>query len=277
VARRRWRATSYDSPPQSAGGRVEFSGPVIAYAGGGSNGVQNELLALLVALLGAAVVFSAWAWIGRRRLMTERAELDRSLEERTADIESLRLQLQRLSLEDPLTAVANHEHLFGFLEKEWRRARREGLPVSLIFVDLDEFRAFNRQYGRQAGDECLKQVSRVLGRVVGRPGDLVARYQRDEFGIVLAATDTDGARGVAERVRLGIEGLQIPAAPEAPAPVVTASVAVTTAVPARESIWEDLDLIKAARYAMREAQAGGGNRVRRAGLGPTGQPELLER
>jgi diguanylate cyclase (GGDEF)-like protein len=239
--------------------------------------VPNEFLALLTALLAGAIVFGAWAWMGRRRLMAERTSLDQALEARTTDVESLKLQLQRLSLEDPLTAVANHEHLFGFLEKEWRRARREGLPVSLIFVDLDEFRAFNRQYGRQAGDDCLKQVGRVLGRIVGRPGDLVARYQRDEFGVVLAATDVDGARGIAERVRLGIEGLQVPAAAEAPAPVVTASVAVATAVPARESTWEDLDLIKAARHALHEAQAAGGNRVRRAGIGPTGQPELMER
>jgi diguanylate cyclase (GGDEF)-like protein len=239
--------------------------------------VQPEIVALMVALLAGALVFGAWAATGRRRLAERNAELERTLAERTEDLDSLRLQVQRLSLQDPLTGVATHEQLFEHLEREWRRAKREGIPVSLVLVDLDGFQAFNDQYGREAGDECLKQVGRAIGRLVGRPGDLVARYQGDEFGILLAATGVDGARSVAERIRLGIEGLQIPAATGAPAPVVTASLAVTTAASFRDSEWEDLDLFKTARQALREAQTGGGNRVRRSSMSPTGRGESLLR
>ncbi len=116
-----------------------------------------------------------------------------------------------------------------------------------------------------------------LADIVGRPGDLAARYHRDEFALVLASTDGPGAFNIAERIRLSIEELQFPAANDAPAPVVTASVATATAVPQRESAWEELDLIKAARHALREARATGGNRVLRANLGMAGPPELVRR
>jgi len=227
------------------------------------------------ALIGALSTFGVWAYFSRRRIEVRAADLVKTLETRTTELESARLQLQRLSSEDPLTAVANHEQFLEFLEREWRRARRDGLPLSLIFVDVDHFRAYNRQFGRKAGDDVLKQVGRCLAAVVGRPGDLVARYHRDEFALVLASTDGPGSFKISEQVRSAIHDLKLPAAKEAPDGFVTASVATSTAVPQRESAWEELDLIKAARHALREARAGGGNRVLRANLGLTGPPELV--
>lgn len=231
--------------------------------------------AIAAALIGALSTFSVWAYISRRRLDVRAANLGKALELRTTELESAQLQLQRLSTEDPLTAVANHEQFLEFLEREWRRARRDGLPLSLIFVDVDNFRAYNRQFGRKAGDEVLKQVGRCLAAVVGRPGDLVARYHRDEFALVLASTDGPGSFKISEQVRAAIHELRLPTAKEAPGDFVTASVATSTAVPQRESAWEELDLIKAARHALREARASGGNRVLRANLGLTGPPELV--
>jgi diguanylate cyclase (GGDEF)-like protein len=235
----------------------------------------QEWLPVGAALVGALAAFGIWAYASRQKLYARSAELEKALEARTTELESARIQLQRLSTEDPLTAVANHEQFLEFLEREWRRARRDGLPLTLIFIDIDHFRAYNRQFGRKSGDEVLKQVGRSLGAVVGRPGDLVARYHRDEFALVLASTDGPGAFNISERLRQSIEELQIPSAKDAPAQVVTASVATATAVPQRESAWEELDLIKAARHALREARATGGNRVLRANLGLAGPPELV--
>ena len=195
---------------------------------------------LAAVLIGVLSTFGIWVYVSRRRLDVRTADLEKALELRTTELESARLHLQRLSTEDPLTAVANHEQFLEFLEREWRRARRDGLPLSLIFVDLDHFRAFNRQFGRKAGDEALKQVGRCLATVVGRPGDLVARYHRDEFALVLASTDGPGAFKISEQVRSAIGNLQIPAAKEALSAFVTASVATSTAVPQRESAWEEL-------------------------------------
>lgn len=232
---------------------------------------------LAAALIGALSTFGVWAYFSRRRLAVRAAEIEQALELRTTELESAHLQLQRLSTDDALTAVANHEQFLEFLEREWRRARRDGLPLSLIFVDVDHFRSYNRQFGRKAGDEILKQVGRCLAELVGRPGDLVARYHRDEFALVLASTDGPGAFKISEEVRAAICALQLPAAKDAPGEAVTASVATATAVPQRESAWEELDLIKAARHALREAQASGGNRVLRANLGLAGPPELVTR
>jgi diguanylate cyclase (GGDEF)-like protein len=227
------------------------------------------------ALIGALFTFSGWAYLSRRGLEARLGELGRALEQRTTELESAQLQLQRLSTEDPLTAVANHEQFLDFLEREWRRSRRDGLPLSLIFIDIDHFRAYNRQFGRKAGDDVLKQVGRCLAALVGRPGDLVARYHRDEFALVLASTDGPGSFKISEQVRAAVAALKVPAAKDAPEAFVTVSVATSTAVPQRESAWEELDLIKAARHALREARSGGGNRVQRANLGLTGPPELV--
>ncbi len=158
-----------------------------------------------------------WAYVEPAPPVPRRAaELERTLEVRTTELESARIQLQRLSTEDPLTAVANHEQFLEFLEREWRRARRDGLPLTLIFIDIDHFRAYNREFGRKAGDDVLKNVGRALAAVVGRPGDLVARYHRDEFALVLASTDGPGAFNISEHVRQCIEQLQIPSAKDAP-------------------------------------------------------------
>lgn len=238
---------------------------------------MQEWLPVIAALIGAMATLAGWAIISRQRIVARALVLERTLETRTTELESARIQLQRLSTEDPLTAVANHEQFLEFLEREWRRARRDGAPLTLIFVDIDHFRAYNREFGRRAGDEVLKQVGRSLAAVVGRPGDLVARYHRDEFALVLASTDSPGGFNISEHVRRCIEQLQLPSAKDAPAGVVTASVATATAVPQRESAWEELDLIKAARHALREARATGGNRVLRANLGMAGPPELVMR
>jgi two-component system, chemotaxis family, response regulator WspR len=240
-------------------------------------GRVQEWLPLIAALIGALATFGIWAYASRHRLTRRAAELERDLETRTTELESARIQLQRLSTEDSLTAIANHEQFLEFLEREWRRARRDGLPLTVIFIDLDHFRAYNRQFGRKAGDDVLKDVSRVMTSIVGRPGDLVARYHRDEFAMVLASTDGQGAFNIADRLRQSIEDLQVPSAADAPTTVVTCSVATATAVPQRESAWEELDLIKAARHALREARATGGNRVLRANLGTAGPPELVRR
>ncbi len=234
-------------------------------------------LLVVAALVGALVTYGVWASLSRRKLRARVVELEKALESRITDLESARLQLQRLSTEDPLTAVANHEQFLEFLEREWRRARRDGLPLSLIFVDVDHFRSYNRQYGRKSGDDVLKQVGRALAGVVGRPGDLVARYHRDEFAIVLASTDGPGAYNISEQIRQVVQDLQLPAAKDASLGTVTASVATATAIPQRESAWEELDLIKAARHALREARAAGGNCVLRANLGMAGPPELVGR
>jgi two-component system chemotaxis family response regulator WspR len=203
-------------------------------------GVAAAVVALAVAVCG-------WLVGQVTHLRSRLKEVLSALEARTTDLERARLQIQRLSTEDDLTALANHDQLLEFLQREWRRARREASPLSLVVADVDDFRAYNRQYGRRAGDECLRE--------------LVARYHRDQFAVALAATEPPGAHAIAERLRRAVESLGVPAAKSASAAVITVSVGVSTIVPPRDSALEELDLVKAARHALRHARESGGNRV----------------
>lgn len=221
-----------------------------------------------IALAAGLILVGGCLWLGLQigQLRSRLKHVASALEARTTDLERARLQIQRLSTEDDLTTLANHEQLLEFLQREWRRARREQTPISLIVLDVDDFRAYNRQFGRRSGDECLKEIAGALAGIVGRPGDLVARYHRDQFAVALAATESAGAQTIAERMRRAVEALQVPAAKDAASPVVTVSVGVSTIVPPRGSALEELDLIKAARHALRHARETGGNRVSQAGV-----------
>lgn len=221
------------------------------------------LMIVVAVALTAAVIWLGWELKRVHARLTKTTEI---LETRTTELESARLELQRLCTDDGLTALANHEQFLEFVEREWRRSRREKSPVSLVFLDIDHFRSFNRQYGRRAGDECLRQIGRALEGLAGRAGDLIARYHRDEFAVVLSGTDSAGALRVANRIREAVEALHVPAARDAQHEVLTVSVSVASAVPDRQSEWEELDLIKAARHALREARGAGGNRVLTATL-----------
>ncbi len=82
--------------------------------------------------------------------------------------------LRRASAIDGLTGLANRRHFDEVVDREWRRAMREQQPVSLIMLDIDHFKAYNDNYGHQAGDDCLRKVASVLAEAVKRPADLAA-------------------------------------------------------------------------------------------------------
>lgn len=114
------------------------------------------------------------------------------------------LQLRRLTsnlrtqaLSDELTGLANRRHFESTLDREWRRAARNGAPISLLMIDVDHFKAYNDRYGHPAGDACLRRVSNALSRTLRRPCDFVARVGGEEFAALLPETARDGAMHVA--------------------------------------------------------------------------------
>lgn len=166
--------------------------------------------------------------------------------------------LRALSLTDGLTGVSNRRAFDDALINEWRRCGRAQVPVALIMVDIDNFKAFNDEYGHQAGDECLRQVSAAMQRAAARPQDMVARYGGEEFVVLLPHLDTHGAEGVARRLleevaQLGIAHARSPAAPQ-----VTVSLGIASVTP-NERRAPDL-LVKAADALLYEAKATGRNR-----------------
>jgi len=111
---------------------------------------------------------------------------------------------------DALTGVANRRQLLERSDIEVPRAERSGTPLSLLCLDLDHFKRINDEYGHQAGDDVLKRVATDIQGSL-RPTDLLARVGGEEFHILLPDTDLLGASEAAERIRAGIEGLEIPA------------------------------------------------------------------
>jgi diguanylate cyclase (GGDEF)-like protein len=140
---------------------------------------------------------------------------------------------------------------------EWARADRSRQSLSLIILDLDYFKQYNDHYGHLMGDECLKQVARVL-QDRSRRADLVARIGGEEFSVLLSDTDIEGAMLVAETARFHVEGLRLEHA-RSPVGVVTASFGVAAATDLRTQTARDL--MQAADKALYEAKASGRNRV----------------
>ena len=110
------------------------------------------------------------------------------------------LLLQQLLSTDTLTGIANRRRFDDALEREWRRCRRTGTPISLLMIDVDHFKPYNDQFGHQQGDDCLRHVARLLVDGAGRPGDLVARYGGEEFLCMLPDSGMAGALAVANRL-----------------------------------------------------------------------------
>ena len=127
---------------------------------------------------------------------------------------------------DGLTGVYNRRHFDERLAGEWARAMRTGAALSVVLLDVDQFKRYNDRYGHQAGDDCLRRLATALKAGIRRPGDLAARYGGEEFVCLLPDTDRSGALILARQLGAAVQALQIEHADSAVAPVVTVSLGV---------------------------------------------------
>ncbi|POF40643.1 deoxyribonuclease [Pseudomonas laurylsulfativorans] len=165
-------------------------------------------------------------------------------------------ELAQLAATDALTGVANRRSLDQALRHEWFRAQRSGKPLSLLMIDADHFKAFNDRHGHQAGDEALRALAEVINTNVHRTTDLVARYGGEEFSVVLAETDSEGAKQIAEKIREGVQKLPLVDAGEPPMSV---SIGIATWTASSDINLEQL--LFSADKALYQAKDGGRNRV----------------
>jgi diguanylate cyclase (GGDEF)-like protein len=173
-------------------------------------------------------------------------------------------RLRRLVAVDSLTGIPNRRHFDRSLEREVRRTRREGRPLSLIFLDLDEFKRFNDTYGHPRGDAVLRQVAQTLNETFRRGGDVVARYGGEEFAVVLPDVDARRAALYAERLRRRIWRLAIPYGNSSSTDRVTISGGVATIAP-RTKVSAD-QLLRAADQALYRAKCLGRNQIASAAV-----------
>ena len=164
-------------------------------------------------------------------------------------------ELAQLAATDALTGVANRRSLDQALRHEWFRAQRSGRPLSLLMIDADHFKALNDRRGHQAGDEALRALAGVITANVHRTTDLVARYGGEEFSVVLAETDSKGAKQIAEQIRTAVQKLPV----DAGEPPMSVSIGIATWTAASDINLEQL--LFSADKALYQAKEGGRNRV----------------
>jgi diguanylate cyclase (GGDEF)-like protein len=164
---------------------------------------------------------------GGGRVVAYGPEAERSLREVppvVASVSTLRAERDRLHLEartDALTGLPNRRALDEYLDAY------EGRPVSVLFIDLDRFGAYNHRHGDHRGDSVLREVGQVLAHSC-RASDRVFRKGGEEFVAVLPETEADAARTTAERVRSAVEGLGIEHGGAPDVPVVTVTIGLAT-------------------------------------------------
>lgn len=151
--------------------------------------------------------------------ITDRKQMEKALEE-----SNRKLEVQ--SITDSLTEIANRRCFDQTLAKEHARHARSRKELSLIFLDIDFFKRYNDHYGHVKGDECLRQVARVIANCANRPADLAARYGGEEFACILPETDLAGAVAIAEKIRRGVIACAMPHQGSGVAECVTISLGV---------------------------------------------------
>lgn len=205
--------------------------------------------------------------VGRRRYLA--ADASPIYDERgrlAAVVETLRdltdeklaqIALEQLATRDGLTGLANRRCFDDTLHAEWARALRQRQPLSLLMVDVDNFKAYNDANGHLGGDECLKRIATAVASEM-RANDLVARYGGEEFAVILPNQSLKGAASVAERIRTRVEQLQVPNR-QAAAQHVTVSIGAATAIAAPDN--SASELVAIADAALYRAKHMGRNRI----------------
>lgn len=209
-------------------------------------------------------IYAAWmhraVWIGSLMLVFGLAFIGLSIlfSRQLSQRALAEAELQMLARTDGLTGLSNRRTLDEILDGEWRRANRSGTPLSVLFVDIDWFKAYNDTYGHQAGDDALIEVALTIVRCVRRPGGRAARYGGEEFLVVLPDTGPANALIIAERIHAAVSQLDIHHEFGANGRI---SVSVGVASGTTDAFADVAALVKAADEAMYQVKSTGRDKV----------------
>ncbi|PKG93191.1 diguanylate cyclase [Paraglaciecola sp. MB-3u-78] len=187
----------------------------------------------------------------------EITDLAEAFNEFTQTIEIQKQKLEQLSMSDGLTGIANRRALDIRLKHDIKLSVRQKSGVALLLMDLDCFKLYNDNYGHIAGDQCLKDVSKLIGDSLHRDSDFVARYGGEEFVCVLPNTDAKGAQEIAIHIIEKLKNMALPHKYSNVADYVTMSIGIATSQP--NSILTPEAIIRQADSALYAAKETGKN------------------
>ncbi len=162
---------------------------------------------------------------------------------------------ERRAQTDPLTGVLNRRSLIERLNAACARAQARGLPIALLFIDLDHFKTINDTRGHLAGDACLRAVIGPIQSEL-RKSDVIGRYGGEEFVVILSSADAGVAQGIAQRIRERVESLQV----EGFGPPIRLTCSIGVATSDSLQVWGE-DLVASADQAVYVAKGAGRNQI----------------
>jgi diguanylate cyclase (GGDEF)-like protein len=193
----------------------------------------------------------------RVRSMLRKRKALMSMELAVRDLTTTNERLEQLLMVDEKTGLYNFREFQRRLQAEWSRAERYGVPLSLVFFDLDYFKRVNDTLGHPAGDKILEEFA-VLATGGARANDIAARYGGEEFAVILPHTDLEMASRVAERIRRAVDTFTFNADDQPTHVTVSGGVAT---FPGGQGIDSMDALVRAADAALYRAKDQGRNRV----------------
>lgn len=221
----------------------------------------------LVASGATEVAVRVSAEVGLRHLSLRGKVLDRDRRNRpiravglVLDItteKAMEEQMLRMIMSDALTGVPNRRAFDQALRSQWRRCLREGQPISIMMIDIDDFKRFNDTFGHLVGDEVLCAVARALSNTVRQELDILARFGGEEFAVVLPGTDRAAASVLANRLVAAVRSVTVR---QAAGWSLSVSIGTTGWHPGEETI-KSADALAHADRALYVAKANGKNQA----------------
>lgn len=214
--------------------------------------LQQYLAVLLLSTLALAALLQELR-ITHEAIESLNRELEVRVATRTEELQQANRRLAELASIDALTGASNRRHFLEQARIEISRAGRQGVPLSLVMLDIDLFKSVNDRFGHEIGDKVLESIAGVI-RATLRSGDLFARIGGEEFALLLPGQDLAEAAQMAERLRQRVEQSEAPGCPVG----VTVSAGVSGLVGDADEIG---DLLRRADQALYQAKHQGRNQV----------------
>ena len=203
--------------------------------------------------------------------LVQRDEAYHALRESQQELLEKNLELARLTNVDGLTGLNNRRYFNEFAEIQWKLAIREKSWISVLMIDVDDFKRYNDTYGHLAGDEVLMDVGSAIQKCADRPTDLAARFGGEEFIVVLSSAPPEAAQAVGDKMCRRVEQLGITHGASSIGTAVTISIGCASQTPQRGDTL--VSLINAADVALYEAKHQGKNRTVVRVVANAAQPE----